>query len=331
MTEKVKYAITTSVLFDMSEPNEVFRSCGVAGYHRYMMDHLDEPLKPGQGFEFFKQIRSNPHADVFICSQNSALTGLRAMRTLHKLGLLPDSSCFTNGASPIPYVKAYGADIFLTTDDNVGREAHLEGIPSSIHALPLTGSNLQDLRERYKEKRELKLVSDSKVATLRPAFSQATQTHYIFDLDCVLFGEESEAFYKTHGLEAYKNYELSKCADPLSKGSYFPFFEKLNRINESVEGSIKPFKISVVTARGAGATLRALNTLHSWGFDLTGEIHFMDGASKGPVLQILQERGKLPTMFFDDQNKNVDAALNAGVFAGRAPSSLDTPPPPSAA
>ena len=331
MKDKLTYGVTTSVLFDMSEANAVFKSCGIKGYHQYMMEHLDEPLPPGPGFEFFKEVSNDRNCDIFICSQNSALTGLRAMRTLERHKLLPNSSCFTNGASPIPYLKAYGVDIFLTSDEAMAQQAHLQGIPSSIHTMALGEINDTELKKKYgSQKRELRLVQDPKITQLRQEFSNQTQTHFVFDLDCVLFGEESESYYKEHGLEAYKQYELNLSSKPLSKGSYYPVFEKLNKINDSVEGNTKPFKISVVTARGAGATLRALNTLQDWGIDLTGEIHFMDGASKGPILKILSEESGVKTVFFDDHPKNIEAARGAGVFAGRAPAMLDEPPKPAA-
>lgn len=326
MTDKLVYGVSTSVLFDMSEANAVFMAHGVDGYKKYMLDHLDEPLKKGKGFSFFESVQKDPNAEIVLCSQNSSLTGLRAMRTLKGSGLLPTRSCFTNGASPVPYLKAYGVDILLTSEGRLANEAHIQNIPSSVHPLALTEANMEELKRRYASpKPRLQIVGDN-VTDLKSKFAQTTQTHFIFDMDCVLFDGESEQFYRDHGLSAYKNYEASMSDKPLAKGIYYPVLQKLNMINEKFPDGAKPYKISVVTARGAESTLRALNTLQSWGIDLTGEIHFMDGASKGPILKILNERNNMASIFMDDQPKNIEAAQEAGVFAGRVPSEIPNPP-----
>jgi 5'-nucleotidase len=59
-------------------------------------------------------------------------------------------------------------------------------------------------------------------------------------------------------------------------------------------------KISIVTARNAPAHERVVNTLKSWGVEVT-EAFFLGGISKDRVLEIMQ-----PHIFFDDQMSHLD-------------------------
>ena len=63
-------------------------------------------------------------------------------------------------------------------------------------------------------------------------------------------------------------------------------------------------KISIVTARNAPAHERVVNTLKSWGVEVT-EAFFLGGISKDRVLEIMR-----PHIFFDDQMSHLDHLRN---------------------
>lgn len=69
-----------------------------------------------------------------------------------------------------------------------------------------------------------------------------------------------------------------------------------------------PIRTYMVTSRDAGsAGFRALNTLKTWGVEIS-EAYFLSGSSKGPVLELIR-----PHIFFDDQLRHVQAAVDVGV------------------
>nr|XP_024656637.1 cytosolic 5'-nucleotidase 1A-like [Maylandia zebra] len=71
-----------------------------------------------------------------------------------------------------------------------------------------------------------------------------------------------------------------------------------------------PIRTYLVTSRGADCGgYRALNTLRTWGLELD-EAVLLGGANKGPTLQRIK-----PHIFFDDQQRHVDAALEVGTVA----------------
>jgi len=56
-----------------------------------------------------------------------------------------------------------------------------------------------------------------------------------------------------------------------------------------------------------------LQTLRVWGLDID-EALFLAGAPKGPILEKIQ-----PHLFFDDQARNVQSALEHGVQSAHVP------------
>ena len=69
-----------------------------------------------------------------------------------------------------------------------------------------------------------------------------------------------------------------------------------------------------MTSRGGGCDgYRALKTLRSWDLEVD-EAVFLGGRGKGPTLARIR-----PHVFFDDQEKHVNAGLNAGTLACLVP------------
>lgn len=109
---------------------------------------------------------------------------------------------------------------------------------------------------------------------------------------------------------------LSLCSSSLFfiQGPFKGFLEVLIKLQKKLHnrGLYKkcPIRTYLVTSRGAGCDgYRALNTLRTWGLELD-EAVFVGGANKGPTLQRIK-----PHIFFDDQQRHVDAALEVGTVA----------------
>lgn len=140
------------------------------------------------------------------------------------------------------------------------------------------------------------------------------QLRVAFDGDAVLFSNESELVFKS-GLEEYLKNEKRKVKIPMNKGPFKGFLEVLIKLQKKLhskgyEGLKCPIRTYLVTSRGTGCGgYRVLNTLHTWGLELD-EAVFVGGANKGPALQSIK-----PHIFFDDQQRHVDAALEVGTVA----------------
>ncbi|XP_039459051.1 cytosolic 5'-nucleotidase 1A-like [Oreochromis aureus] len=144
------------------------------------------------------------------------------------------------------------------------------------------------------------------------------QLRVAFDGDAVLFSNESELVFKS-GLQAFLDHEEQNVEIPMNGGPFRGFLEVLIKLQKKLNntGLYKkcPIRTYLVTSRGAGCPgYRALNTLHRWHLELD-EAVFLGGADKGPSLQRIK-----PHIFFDDQQRHVDAALEVGTVACLVPS-----------
>ena len=127
--EKLVIAISSRVLFDLRESDDVFQHEGLKAYSQYQIEHEDEPLAPGDAFPLVKKLlRINerfetPRVEVILLSRNSADTGLRIFNSIehHKLDIT--RAAFCGGRSPYRYVSAFGCHLFLSTHE-IGR-AHV--------------------------------------------------------------------------------------------------------------------------------------------------------------------------------------------------------------
>lgn len=326
---KVTYGISTSMLFDMREPDAIYRNDGPEAYAQHMIENQHSPLPHGPWFEALKRDfeDSNGMIEVVLASRNSPITARRALKTLGEHGITPARMFFTCGKSPVPYLKAYGIDLFRTTDLGVAQEALANDVLVA-HYDPVSMKDIQDQAAQHAAKSNDKNVVTlpaSKVdqPSLRSVYNGRTLGNAVFDLDGVVFGAESEHFYKQFKLAAYHEHEKNMRDIPLSQGPAFNLLKKYTEVNKQYAGSQLPFEISVVTARGDFAAIRAIETLHAWGIDIEGTTHFLGGAPKKPVLDAIRAHAAARNMpapeFWDDQQHNIQAGHDAGVLTGYIP------------
>ena len=346
--EKMVKGISTSVLFDMSEPDRIFREDGKEAYIEHMRENADKPLPLGRGFKHLRQAFENPDfEEVVLCSKNSPITARRAIITMQNEGITPGRMFFTNGQSPVPFLEAYGIKHFYTASLHDAAAGNQAGVFSTYYDLAKNRTvNNPDLDGEVKRQRVGKIVplyaseegmeeaddkQEAKIVQMharplppnvRPVFNGKVIGHHVFDLDGVVFDSTSEDFFQKHGLEAYDAYERSLHNVPMDHGPAYELFHHYNGVNKRYAGDDKPYGISIVTARGSNPALRAIETLYQWDEDVSGSAHFLAGSPKQPVLEVLafmaMERGQ-SIEFYDDQAKNIDMGRRAGILSGQVP------------
>ena len=175
--------ISSTALFDLSISNELYQQRGLEAYRHYQISQEEVPLEPGDGFYLVEKLLNiNKLSDknlveVLLLSRNSADTGLRVFNSIRAHSLDITRAAFCGGESPYRYIKAFGCDLFLSTNADDVRLA----LAQNIAAATLFGRT-RALKESSGE--ALKLA---------------------FDGDSVLFSDEAERVYQHSGLDAFSD------------------------------------------------------------------------------------------------------------------------------
>lgn len=284
-------AISSRALFDLSASHRVFETEGVEVYCRYQIDHEEDLLEPGVAFPMAKKLLAlnerlgeRGQVEVILLSRNSSDTGLRIFNSVRHYGLDITRAAFTSGCSPYRYVSAFGAHLFLSADSNDVRMA-LDAGCAAATILPL---------------RRI------------PAEEEAQQLRIAFDGDAVLFSDEAEQIYRTHGLEVFNATESASAHEPLRGGPFKDFLVALHAIQSLFPADDSPLRTALITARGAPSHERVIRTLRGWGIRIDESL-FLSGLEKGPFLKAFNA-----DFFFDDQRAHCDSA-SALVATGHVP------------
>ncbi|MGY0504329.1 5'-nucleotidase [Luteimonas sp. e5] len=274
-------AITARALFDMEESHQLFEREGLVAFRAYQRAREDQPLAPGIAFPLVRKLLAlnqltpdhAPHVEVILLSRNSADTGLRVFNSIQHHGLDISRATFTSGAPVWPYIKPFGAQLFLSANPESVKQALEAGIGA---AMILPGG-----------------ASESPHEDIRIAF----------DGDAVIFGDEGERVSRERGLEAFGAHEREKAHEPLSGGPFRGFLQSLHDLQESWPADAPPpIRTALVTARSAPAHERVIRTLREWGVRLD-EALFLGGRDKGEFLRAFGA-----DIFFDDSLHNIDSA-----------------------
>ena len=287
-------AISSRALFDLSASDAVYREDGLEAYRRYQIEHENEPLQPGEGFQFVKKLLGinkllgRRRVDVILLSRNSADTGLRIFNSIgtHDLDIV--RAAFSSGASPHRYAKPFGCDLFLSTEANDVAGALANGVAAATLISTPRSANPADL---------LKIA---------------------FDGDAVLFSDEADQVYARDGLAAFAESEAQAADRPLGGGPFKPFLEGLHRLQREFEDDC-PIRTALITARGAPAHERVIKTLRAWDIRLDESL-FLGGRDKGEFLRAYEA-----DVFFDDQAGNCRSA-SPHVAAGHVPHGVRNAP-----
>jgi 5'-nucleotidase len=207
------------------------------------------------------------------------------MHSVRLNGLAIEKAVFCQGRDRFVYAKAIRADLFLSVNPQDVVSAISHGVPAAT------------IVARRSESR-----------------GASNEIRLAFDGDSVLFDESSDALYKLVGLDRWRDHEETNAMVPLGDGPFRSVFEKLHQVRDSLGDDSKGLiRLALVTARGAPAHERAIQTLTSWGLSVDEAI-FAAGMPKGPLLQAFGA-----DFFFDDLASNIDSASSCSVPAGHVP------------
>ena len=290
-------AISSRTLFDLEDSHALFERDGLDAYASFQRSHEDDILAPGIAFPLVRKLLAlnegaapeMPRVEVILLSRNSADTGLRIFNSIAHHGLSIRRAAFSNGAPPYPYIRPFGADLFLS--------AHGEDVRSALNA-------------------------GVAAATLLPARApqhRHDQLRIAFDGDAVIFGDEGERVSREGGLAAFAEHERRLAGEPLSGGPFRGFLDALHRLQAAFPmGESAPIRTALVTARSVPAHERVIRTLREWGIRLD-EALFLGGRAKGPFLEAFGA-----DIFFDDSEHNIASARDH-VAAGHVPHGVANP------
>ena len=292
---KLVVAISSRALFDFEQENEVFDQ--EQNDHPYMalqLQRLETPAQPGVAFSLVQKLLAfntpeSQRVEVVILSRNDPVSGLRVMKSAEHYALPILRCCFTRGAPPWRYLKPLQANLFLST--------HLEDVRAALDA-------------------------NVPAAQVYPLSTHASDAHpnevrIAFDGDAVLFSDEAERVYQSHGLHAFQQHETDKAALPLPDGPFKPLLAALQRLRLAGTPTMR-IRTALVTARSAPAHERAIRTLMAWNIEVD-EAMFLGGLPKGEFLREFE-----PDFFFDDQTGHVASAAQH-VPAGHVASGISNP------
>ncbi|MEY6431973.1 5'-nucleotidase [Thioalkalicoccus limnaeus] len=275
-------AISSRALFDLDASHRVFEQEGVEAYCRYQIEREEELLEPGVAFPLVKKllalnarIGDRGQVEVILLSRNSSDTGLRVLNSARHHGLDVSRAAFAGGSSPYRYVAAFGAHLFLSTDQS-------------------------DVR--------LALEAGCAAATILPSRVTTRTTdddgplRIAFDGDAVLFSDEAERVFRAQGLAAFNATERAAARSPLSAGPFKGFLLAIQQIQALFPAQDSPLRTALITARGAPSHERVIRTLRAWDIRID-EALFLGGLPKAAFLKAFAA-----DIFFDDQEVHCDAA-----------------------
>lgn len=289
LADKLVIAISSRVLFDLSESDAIFQNQGLKAYSEYQIEHENEVLAPGEAFPLVQKLLGinallppERGVEVILLSRNSADTGLRIFNSIEHHGLAISRAAFCGGSSPYRYVRAFGCDLFLSTHADDVRTALDQGFAAAT------------------------LLPSRRVPT------GSEQVRFAFDGDAVLFSDEAERIYQEQGLEAFAASERAAAHRPLSGGPFKHFLKALQRLQAEFPPDTSPIRTALVTARSAPAHLRVVLTLREWNIRIDESL-FLGGLDKGEFL-----RAYGADVFFDDQQRHCESA-SGHVATGHVP------------
>ena len=278
LENKLVVAISSRALFNFEEENRIFESGDASAYMNLQLERLDLPARPGIAFSLIKKLlafndASTQRVEVVILSRNDPVSGMRIFRSGHANNIKLERGVFTQGRSPFRYLRPLGAHLFLSANAEDVRAALTAGFPAA------------------------RVLTESVLA----GTNYPNEVRIAFDGDAVLFSDEAERVFQSHGLDAFQQHEKNKAAQPLPEGPFKPLLAALHRLQQASTPAMK-IRTALVTARSAPAHERAIRTLMDWNIHVD-EAMFLGGLPKGEFLREFE-----PDFFFDDQTGHVNHA-----------------------
>ncbi len=285
--------VSTRALFDLTWENGIFEKQGLEAYCKYQIEHEEEILSPGPGFELVRSLLAinelpgqRERVEVVIMSHNNADTSVRFFRSIAYYGLHITRAVFSGGSPLTPYLIAFKTDLFLSANEEDVQQAVDSGIAAGIICT--------DAGHGYEKRAPI------------------GQIRIAFDGDAVLFSDEAEQIFQREGLEAFEANEREKAQSPLAEGPFARFLKTIAALQQEFKGKDVPIRTALVTSRCAPAHERVVRTLRAWNVRID-ESFFLGGVSKRDILAAFGAH-----IFFDDQEIHTGKAAEV-VPAARVP------------
>ena len=284
LDKRLVIGVSSRALFDLKKENDVFEGQGVEAYCAYQMEHEDEILEQGPGFNIIKALLDmnqlegqKGRVEVIIMSRNSADTSLRVFKSIEYYGLNITRAALASGASLAPYLNAFRTDLFLS--------AYEDDVQSAINSNVAAGIICADGVHTYQKKQ-----------------GEIEQIRIAFDGDAVLFSDESEEIYQKMGLEAFEENERKHAKNLLDAGPFAKFLKTISILQNEFSKEDVPIRTALVTSRSAPAHERVIRTLRAWNVRID-EAFFLGGIQKRDILEAFGAH-----IFFDDQKAHTEPA-----------------------
>jgi 5'-nucleotidase len=283
-------AISSQVLFDLDESNQIFENEGIDQYAQYQRERENITLEKGPGYRLVKKLLKineiQPCVEIVLMSRNSSDTGLRIFNSIEKHGLNITRAVFTSGRNPQRYAKAFGTHLFLSTNPADVCDALSNGLAAATMKSGVHNHDYDNI--------ELRIA---------------------FDGDAVIFSDEAERVFQSQGLEAFHKSEQSSANKPLRTGPFYPFLYALKNLQQKFPPPACPVRTALITARQAPAHVRVIKTLRNWDLRID-ETLFLGGLDKTDVLRAFNA-----DIFFDDQVQHCERA-NPHIPSAHVPSGI---------
>ena len=278
LDDQLVVAISSRALFDFEEENSLFDAENPQAYMQLQLERLNTPARPGVAFSLIKKLLAFntggvPRVEVVMLSRNDPVSGMRVFNSTQAAEIPLQRGVFTQGGQPFRYLRPLGAHLFLSANAEDVSEALQLGYPAAH------------------------VFTDS----VKASASHPREVRIAFDGDAVLFSDEAERVFQSHGLEAFQRHEKDKAELLLPDGPFKPLLAALNRLQQAGSENMR-IRTALVTARSAPAHERAIRTLMKWNIRVD-EAMFLGGLEKGPFLREFE-----PDFFFDDQTGHVTSA-----------------------
>ncbi|MDB7978989.1 5'-nucleotidase [Faecalicoccus pleomorphus] len=270
--EYLVVGISSRALFNLEKENEVFEAQGLDAYREYQLSHEDEILEPGTGFTLVNNLLSinertgKKLVEVIVMSRNSAETSLRIINSLDHYGLDINRMAMSGGENISRYLKAFGVDLFLSSNEFDVSDAINNGFAAGL---------VYNTDQIYRADND--------------------QIRIAFDADAVLFSAESEKIFQEKGLDAFVKNEIENQDRALKKGPLAKFLLCLANLQQNTR-EYQLIRTAIVTSRDKNSGRRVLKTLRKWNIDVD-EVFFLQGANKATILKSFGAN-----IFFDDQD-----------------------------
>ena len=278
---KLVVAISSRALFDFEEENHVFEQGDDRAYMQLQLQRLEQPAKPGVAFSLVRKLLAfnEPELQRVEVVILSRNDPVSGMRVFRS-------------------AQHYGLSI--------ERGSFTRGQPPWRYLKPLHANLFLSTH-----------LSDVRASSVHASDAFPREVRIAFDGDAVLFSDEAERVFQTHGLSAFQKHEKDNATLPLADGPFKPLLAALHGLQQARLPAMR-IRTALVTARSAPAHERAIRTLMNWNIDVD-EAMFLGGLPKGEFL-----REFAPDFFFDDQTGHVTSA-SQHVPSGHVASGISNP------